>query len=137
MQTIKRLTRAGVLLPAALAWLACGGCGRPTTSTSSEEATVNGAVTIMGKPATQGGTITFNPANVTRKDAPPREAPLDKDGRYRVTTLVGQNTVTVRLVKPPRDADLRRATRSINVAPGPANSMDVDVPTRPVPVAAR
>ena len=48
-----------------------------------------------GKPA-GGGEITFDPANINRKDVTARTSKIGSDGSYTVTTLTGDNSVTVR-----------------------------------------
>ena len=63
--------------------------GAPAVSSSMEEATVKGTVTIKGKPAA-GGEILFDPANVDRK-VMARSAPDQKDGTYTIKTLVDAN----------------------------------------------
>jgi hypothetical protein len=75
-----------------IAW----GCddGKPPVSTSTTEAKVKGKVTINGKAPTKGQ-VTFNPSNYLRKTEMPRSGPIGKDGGYEVTTLVGENTVTL------------------------------------------
>ncbi len=72
------------------------GCsdGKPPVSSSSTEAKVKGTVTIQGKRPTKGR-VTFNPANYLRKTAMPRSAPIQEDGSYEVTTLLGENTITL------------------------------------------
>lgn len=45
--------------------------------------------------AGHGGGITFDPSNIHRKDAEVRTAAIGKDGSYTVTTLVGENMVSV------------------------------------------
>jgi hypothetical protein len=76
---------------------ACGGCGPygvPAVSSSLEETTVKGTVRVRGKPV-NNGTVEFNPANVRRPNEGLRRAPINKDGTYSITTLVGENSVQV------------------------------------------
>src|SRR3954464_13032273 len=89
-------SKAAVILavPAILTGWGCGGGGTPSVSGSSQEVPVKGTVTIQGKPTT-GGEIIFDPSNIKRPDAKARTAPIGKDGSYTITTLVGENTVTV------------------------------------------
>jgi hypothetical protein len=91
-----RLASKSAVLLAVTSILAGWGCdnGTPSVSGSTEEATVKGSVTIKGKPAT-GGQILFDPSNINRRDARPRTAAIGKDGSYTVTTLVGENLVSV------------------------------------------
>jgi len=71
-----------------------GGGGAPAVSGSSEESTVKGTVTIKGKPASKG-TVVFDPANTSRRTALARNAEIGSDGTFTVTTLVGQNIVSL------------------------------------------
>ncbi|HWE39285.1 MAG TPA: hypothetical protein VG406_22235, partial [Isosphaeraceae bacterium] len=84
------------LMSTATVFVAVWGCGdsAPSTDTSSTPATVSGTITLKGKPATQGK-VTFNPANVNRKTVPSATVDIGKDGSYKVSTLTGENTVTV------------------------------------------
>ena len=85
------------------AWLALalgttglvGGCSdAPRVSGSTEEATVTGIVRVRGKPVTNGR-VTFRSSNINRPTAQTKEAEIGKDGRYTITTLVGENFVEV------------------------------------------
>ncbi len=71
----------------------CGGGGPAATSTS-EESTVKGTVTVNGKPAT-GGQVEFDPSNINRRDAKTVIGEIGKDGTYSVKTLVGENTIMI------------------------------------------
>src|SRR5689334_20544731 len=90
------MRRRIAVLVCATALAASWGCGdgRPAVESSRSEATVRGTVRIKGKAATRG-TVTFDPSNYLRKDVGARSARIAKDGTYSVTTLVGENTVTV------------------------------------------
>ena len=79
----------GVVL---LTSLGCGG-GKPPVATTSEEATVTGTVTVRGQVVTKGDVV-FDPSNHVR-NVPARTAPVGTDGRYRITTLVGENIVRI------------------------------------------
>jgi hypothetical protein len=76
--------------------VACVGCfdERPSVSSSTTEATVKGTVTIKGKPATKGQVV-FDPSNYQRKEEKARTAPINSDGTYTITTLLGGNAVRV------------------------------------------
>jgi len=86
--------RAGMVIAAGLltAW-GCGG-GAPAVSSSSTEVKVKGVVKLHGLPAT-GGEVSFNPANINRKNAAVRTAEIKPDGAFEVTTLVGENMISV------------------------------------------
>jgi hypothetical protein len=84
--------RAGAL---ALWLTACCGCGdgAPAASSSTEEATVHGIVTIDGMPSS-GGKITFKSANIARRTTD-ASADIGEDGSYTIKTLVGENQIRV------------------------------------------
>jgi hypothetical protein len=116
-------------------WVAGGGCSTsaPGLSGSTEEATVTGIVRVRGKPATNGE-ITFRSSNANRRGAPTKNASIEKDGRYTITTLVGENVVMVvckelfkrenQMLLDPEDG------QTVKVAPG-ENTIDIDLPPRP------
>ena len=84
--------RAGALA----IWLtACCGCGdgAPAASSSTEEATVHGIVTIGGTPAS-GGKITFKSSNINRKTNDV-VAEIGVDGSYTIKALIGENQIRV------------------------------------------
>jgi hypothetical protein len=70
------------------------GDGKPSASSSREEATVKGTVIIFGKPAKKGQ-VAFDPANYRREDSKASTADIGPDGTYSLKTLVGLNTVRV------------------------------------------
>ena len=108
------------------AWLiTCSGCGSPSVSTSTDEATVHGKVTIKGVLA-KGGRIYFDPTSVNRQSAPVMSAEIGKDGAYSIKTLVGENRVNVETPETRRDANLSTPER-IDVKTGD-NTYDVTVP---------
>jgi len=72
----------------------CGSSGAPAVSSSTEEATIHGTVTVGGKKAS-GGKILFDPSNVHRKSVGAASAEIGKDGTYTIKTLVGENQIRV------------------------------------------
>ncbi len=70
----------------------CNDGPAPATS-STEEATVTGTVTIKGKTATKG-TVTFDAASYQRPVGA-RSAEIGKDGSYTIKTYIGHNAVRV------------------------------------------
>ena len=118
-----------ILLPCVTA--AClaivGGCGGgPGAESSTEEATISGTVTVLGKPATKGQVI-FDPSNINRPQAPIRTAEIGADGAYRATTLVGSNAVTVVVPRPPRPTEGMSPEFGLDVQPG-ENTLDISLP---------
>jgi hypothetical protein len=107
---------------------AVSGCwdGRPSVDTATTEATVSGTVKINGKSATKG-TIRFDPSNYKRKDAKPASAPIGKDGSFTLTTLVGENAVSVSSPLVNADPKLSHNRQLIVVTDG-SNTITVEVP---------
>jgi hypothetical protein len=141
---MRRNNRTGVAscaLAAAVALLGiAAGCdSRPAVNSSTtEEGTVHGRVTLDGKPVT-GGEVVFNPANYQRKMIAARTAPIGADGTYTITTLTGSNAV---MVNPkadsrgkPKAGAVPAQMRPFEVQPGD-NTFDVELST-PAPTAAR
>jgi len=96
---MNRPRKRDLVLVIAASFLAAGcGDGAPSVSSSRKEVTVKGTVTVQGQPAA-GGEISFDPANINRRDASPRQAKIEKDGSYTITTLAGENMVTVKAPK--------------------------------------
>ncbi len=105
-----------------------GGCNgmKPAADSSTAEATVKGTVTVLGKPATKGQVI-FDPTNINRPDARIRTAEIGADGTYQVTTLVGPNSITVSVPRPPRPMEGMSAEFGLDVKPG-ENTRDISLP---------
>ena len=121
--------RAGLSAPLVLAF--AWGCGDspPSVTSSKTEATVKGAVTIDGKPAT-AGSIVFDSSNISRPDAKPAEAPIGKDGTYSVKTFTGENQVKLKgndLIK--ARPELQYERRTFNVQSG-ENTFNFEVVTK-------
>lgn len=114
--------------------LACTGCdehaGAPSVSSSTEEATVKGVVRVNGKAVTNG-TVLFRCSNIRRPTASTHTAPINKDGTYSITTLVGENYVEVdckelQAAKNRRYSDLEL---DVKVESG-ENTIDLDIPPK-------
>lgn len=91
------MPRVSLLLLGSLATMALAiGCegGKPSVESSNTEAKVKGTVTINGKLANKG-TVQFDPSNYQRKDVPAHTAEIGTDGTYSITTLTGENQVSV------------------------------------------
>jgi hypothetical protein len=104
-----------------IAGLAGCGDGKPSVSTSTEEATVSGTVKAEGKLVTQGE-ISFDPSNYLRKNVGLKTVPIGKDGTYSIKTLAGENRVRVEGF-PTR---VRYLDERFNAEPG-ANRFDIDL----------
>ncbi|MEJ7638902.1 MAG: hypothetical protein WKF75_13260 [Singulisphaera sp.] len=117
--------RSVVLLGAACLVTGCGE-GKPSATSSTREATVQGTVTVLGKPATKGQ-VTFDPRNINRPQAVIRTAEIGKDGAYRVTTLVGPNTISINVPRPPRPMPGMSPELGLDVKPG-ENTRDIALP---------
>ncbi|QDV38778.1 hypothetical protein [Tautonia plasticadhaerens] len=118
--------RLGAVAAAALlaAGTGCGG-GRPSVDTGTEEVMVSGKVTLNGKPAT--GTISFDPSNVERKNAAARSTPINEDGSYTITTLIGQNRVSFSGPEISKNPDILNAAYMHDLQAG-ENKLDFDLP---------
>ncbi len=105
--------------------LASFGCGSDATS-STAMGHVKGKVTLAGKPVSNVD-LNFNPSNIHRKDAPIASATLQADGSYEVTTLSGQNQISLSgqsIAKTPR---LSYFSKTIDVKTG-ENQLDIEIP---------
>lgn len=118
--------RFGVGLLAAALLVTGWGCdGKPSVTTTDEEATVTGSVTIQGKKAT-AGTVTFNPSNYQRQ-VPARTVSIGNDGTYSIKTLLGQNQVRVSSPGLGSNRELSDLDFSYEVKAGP-NVYDIILP---------
>lgn len=123
------LRRRMMVLAATAGLAAAWGCsgGAPAVDTSTAEATVSGKVSFSGKTATKG-TVVFDPSNYKRKDASPRSAEIGADGSYTVTTLVGQNQVSVNSPElknsdyPPIEFDVQSGDNTFDIEVTPATA---------------
>lgn len=124
--------RAGLALatPLALAALlalgGCGGSGAPAATSSKEPAKVTGKVSQKGKPLAKIE-VKFNPANVNRKEAPMVSATTGADGSYEITSLVGDNTVTLGGAAMAKNPKAVYFSKTVDLKPGD-NTVDLDVP---------
>lgn len=124
---MKKFKGAAIGLTAmALAGWGCGGSQAPSVSSSTEEATVRGTVTVHGKAPTKGEVV-FDPSNVNRKGVTARTAQINSGGTYEVKTLVGENSVTVRSPEVDKDQTLSTNQKMVDVKPG-ENSVPIELP---------
>jgi hypothetical protein len=123
------MTRASklVALLGASTILVGWGCGgeTPSVSSSTREVTVKGTVSIKGKPAT-AGEVVFDPSNIKRKNAASRSAKIAGDGSYAITTMVGENMVTVQ-GPAVNQSGLTRNRKQYDVKSG-ENSLVIELP---------
>jgi hypothetical protein len=124
-----RGARTCAILLAAACRLAAGGCGQgtPHAESSLTEATVTGRVTSGGKPISEGRVI-FDPANVRRSTVVARTATIGPDGTYKITTLVGENRVTVAIPARRPRAGAPYVQQIYDVHAGQENTLDIAVP---------
>jgi hypothetical protein len=118
-----------VALFALLCGQAAGGCGPggPHVESSRAEAVVTGRVESEGKPITRGQVI-FDPANVKRPGEVARTAEIGPDGTYRVTTLIGENRVTVAIPGRRPKAGTPYFQQICDVKAGQENTFPITVP---------
>ena len=122
-----RFRKRMVLVPSTvLALLIPIGCSdsKPSTSSSTTEATVKGVVKIDGK-IVSDGEIIFDPSNYQRQ-VPPRTAPIGKDGSYEIKTLVGSNMVKLGGTLARKSPILQGVKRGCEVTSGD-NTFDLEV----------
>ena len=102
------------------------GCGEKLSSEdqSTAESKVTGTVTVHGK-AMSEGEVVFAPLNPKRKGAGPKSASIKKDGRYEVTTLVGQNVVRIKGPLLKKEPTLGYASKTVDVKSGD-NTIDLE-----------
>jgi hypothetical protein len=117
-------------VPAILLALASGsGCDqRAPVSTSRTEAVVEGKVIIRGKTVSTGD-IVFDPANYLRKDVAARRASVGKDGTYKITTLLGANSVRYEGPGVAGSRELEGTSLTYDVKDG-TNQFDVVLPPK-------
>jgi hypothetical protein len=105
------------------------GCGSNAPSISSSvsniDAKVSGKITVKGKPA-EKGKVTIEPVNASPLAGLSREADIQKDGSYEVTTKVGKNSVIVGGTGNPA-ADGSYNSTTFDVKEG-TNTLNLDLP---------
>jgi len=131
MRSLRNWVSAAVMTTLLAASAGCS--GTPAVDSSTTEATVKGTVTVRGKPATEGE-VRFNPTNYQREGVGARTAQIQKDGRYEIKTLVGQNSVSLTGPVIAKDPQLAYGALSFDVKPG-ENEYDIVLPAGPVPDA--
>jgi hypothetical protein len=124
-RSASRIVSLGLI--ASVCAFAIVGCGSatPYAEASLTEAKVSGRVTAAGKPVTKGQII-FDPANVNRRNERARTAELRTDGTYEVTTLIGENRVTVAIPVPRTKGQYPYNQRTCAVKVG-INSLDIEL----------
>jgi hypothetical protein len=122
-----RASRNSALL-VMLCGLGCGcGSGAPYAESSMTEATVTGRVTTQGKPVTNGQVV-FDPSNINRRSETARTVELRKDGTYEVTTLIGENRVTLAIPgRPKKKVGTPHFQKVYDVKAG-TNTFDIEAP---------
>jgi hypothetical protein len=125
--SIRAARRYRFLLATAVACCGCDfGDSTPLARSSTTRAKVRGKVTFKGKPLAKVD-IQFNPANINRPTAATARASIDKDGRYEVTTLVGDNTVTLSGPALRKNTRLQYTARTLDAKEG-ENTFDLALP---------
>lgn len=112
----------------ASALVAAMGCddGMPSVSSSFDQATVHGTVTVKGK-RVASGKVVFDPSNVHRKQTTSASAEIGKDGTYTISTLVGENRINV--VSPETTKERRLQFLSLDYeVQGGDNTFDIELP---------
>jgi hypothetical protein len=124
---LKRATSAALLV--LLCEVAGGGCssGAPYAESSKTEATVTGHVTFQGKPVTKGQ-VAFNPTNINRPGETSRFGEIRKDGTYELTTLIGDNLVTLAIPSQPKKKGGTPRFQKIYYVKVGSNTLDIESP---------
>jgi hypothetical protein len=118
---------SGLFLAATVACCGCdGSSGAPAASSSSTLAKVKGKVTLKGEPLAKAE-IRFYAANVNRKTARTATATIGDDGNYEVTTLVGENIVTLAGGTLRKHTQLQYTAKALDVKGG-ENTFDLSFP---------
>jgi hypothetical protein len=122
-----RIRNRGLLSVAAATLLAATwGCsGTPSVSSSSAKVTVKGTVKLKGKPLDRG-TVTFDPSNINRRDAPVARMEIGKDGTFSGETLTGENSVSVTNPTIAKSPDLS-ANRQVFTLNSGENTVDIEL----------
>ncbi len=124
---MKQTARVRWIALASLGLFAIAGCdGTPHASSSTDSATVKGKVTRKGKPLAKIQ-VMFNPANINRKSAPSAIATADAEGHYQLTTLVGENAVSLVGAEASKINTLSGFNKAVNLTSG-ENTVDLAVP---------
>jgi hypothetical protein len=125
MRHFERL--CGLSLAILVVVVGCDGSGgAPPASSSAEQVKVKGKVTHQGKPLAKVE-VRYNPANVNRKTAPTASATTGEDGSYELTTLLGENVISLNSSVARKDVKLTTFNKAVDLKPGD-NSGDLDVP---------
>jgi hypothetical protein len=101
-----------------------GGGSVPAVSSSNDPAKVSGKVTVNGK-AVDNAEVIFSPMNVNRKSAVPVSAKTGADGTFNLTTLVGDNTVTIHSPAIDKDPKLNMNGKQVVVKDGDVIPIDL------------
>ena len=124
---MRKVVRSGGLaLTLLFALSGCDGGAPPPASASTQQATVKGTVTRKGKPLPKVQ-VMFNPANINRRSAPAVTATVGADGHYELTTLSGENSVSLVGPEAAKINTLSSFNKSFDLKPG-ENTVDLDVP---------
>jgi hypothetical protein len=105
-----------------------GGCGSgaPPASSSKTTAQVKGRVTLQGKPL-KDVEVQFNPSNINRPTAAKVTTKVGADGNYEITTLVGENVVTLGGSGVGNNPQVQYFSKMLDVQGG-TNSFDIAIP---------
>jgi ABC-type phosphate transport system ATPase subunit len=119
-----------VVAASLIALIGCSGDGAPTNTpdgtSSMTKAQVKGKVTVEGKPLTDGE-INFNAANVNRRTVGMVTEKIKPDGTFEVSTLVGNNVISLSGPTVSKTPKLQYFSKSYDVKEG-SNDLDIAVP---------
>lgn len=114
-----------LLIYSLMMWTCAAGCrgGSNAPTTSAAEATVKGSVIVAGKPLA-GGKVVFEVATG------PREALIGKDGKYSLTTTVGNNAVSLRVPEGFKSSTVANYMSSCPVTEGQENELNINLASK-------
>ncbi|MHC5541723.1 hypothetical protein ACYOEI_26190 [Singulisphaera rosea] len=130
MRLLASLSRSAIVVVT----IACIGCdehaGALPVYSSMEEPTVKGVVRINGKAVTNGTDLS-RCSNILRPSAPSHSAPIQKDGTYSITTVVGEIYVEVSCKELQTSKNRRYANLELDVKVASGEtSIDLDLPPK-------
>jgi hypothetical protein len=125
MKQARRRPGYGVVIATLISFCGCGD-EVPPASSSMAQAQVKGRVTLKGQPL-KNVEVNFNPANINRPTATKITSKVADDGSYEITTLVGDNTVTLSGAGIGNNMQVQYFSKTFDVQAG-TNSLDLAIP---------
>jgi len=129
MRHVVSIVSTATILVAAINGCSSNPAASALTS-SVEEATLKGTVRVNGK-LVDNGTLSFRTAHINRPNSPTKNANINKDGTYSVTTVVGENYVEVACKEMnTREAKRFRGQEQLIMVKSGENAVDIEIPPK-------